>query len=157
MFNNAFLDLEPPINELDLDQLEKEYSFSMPTMIRNHILEYNGGYPKKSVFVNDDGETYSVSYFIPVKYGNFNLEKVLDLLRDDKVFPKWLVPFADDDGGDFFCYSLRNDEIGAIYYYSHEFDYGEDPEQHITYLSPSINDFIDSLIEDDDEYEDDID
>jgi hypothetical protein len=47
MFNNAFLDLEPPINELDLDQLEKEYSFSMPIMIRNHILKYNGGYLKK--------------------------------------------------------------------------------------------------------------
>lgn len=27
MFNNAFLDLEPPINELDLEQLEKSILF----------------------------------------------------------------------------------------------------------------------------------
>lgn len=35
----------------------------------------------------------------------------------------WLVPLADEAGGDLYCYSLRENEIGAIYYWSHEFEY----------------------------------
>lgn len=156
MRHNDFLDLAPQISEEYLQQLEKKYSFIMPSMVKKHVLKYNGGYPEKNVFIGKDGERYSVAYFIPIKYEDYHLEKVLDLLRDNEIFPEWLIPFADDDGGNFFCYSLRNSEIGAIYYYSHEFDYGEDPENQGTYLSSSFDAFIDALEmdEEDDEYED---
>lgn len=41
-----------------------------------------------------------------------------------------------------FCYSLKQNEEGAIYYYEHEFDYGDNPENHITLIATSIIDFI---------------
>jgi hypothetical protein len=40
-----------------------------------------------------------------------------------------------------------SEDYGAIYYYDHEFEYGEDPEDHVTYLAESITIFINSLVE----------
>ena len=54
-------------------------------------------------------------------------------------------------GGDIFAYSIRAGEEGSIYYYSHEFDYGENPEKYVTFLSKDIDTFLESLIPDDDE------
>lgn len=38
------------------------------------------------------------------------IEKTLPLLRDEKIFPIWLVPLANDEGGNLFAYSIRNGE-----------------------------------------------
>ena len=40
-----------------------------------------------------------------------------------------------------------SEDYGAIYYYDHEFEYGEDPGDHVTYLTESITIFINSLVE----------
>ena len=73
------------------------------------------------------------------------IEKTLPILRDEKIFPTWLVPLANDEGGNLFAYSVRNGEAGAIYYYSHEFEFGEDPEKYIKYLSSDIDIFLNSM------------
>lgn len=78
--------------------------------------------------------------------------------EDDGVIPEWLIPFADEDGGgNLFCFSVRGSDFGAVYYYDHEFEYGEDPEEHIAYLAESITAFINALTanEDDEDEEDD--
>lgn len=69
------------------------------------------------------------------------------LLREDEAIPDWLIPFADEDGGNLFCSSVREEDYGAIYYYNHEFEYGENPEEYVTYLAESITIFINSLVE----------
>ena len=83
------------------------------------------------------------------------MEKTLELLRaDDDVIPDWLIPFAEEDGGNLFCFSVRESDFGAIYYYDHEFEYGEDPEEHITWLSEAITAFINALTENEDDEDD---
>lgn len=79
------------------------------------------------------------------------MEKTLGLLREDEAIPNRLIPFADDDGGNLFCFSAGETDYGAIYYYDHEFEYGEDPEEHVTYLADSITTFINSLVEEEDD------
>ena len=69
------------------------------------------------------------------------------ILKDENVFPQWLIPLADDEGGNLFCYSLKKNDEGAIYYYNHEFDYGDNPENHITLISTSIIEFITEMCE----------
>lgn len=76
-----------------------------------------------------------------------SVENMLRLLREDEAIPNRLIPFADEDGGNLFCFSVREEDYGAIYYYDHEFEYGEDPEDHVTYLAESITIFINSLVE----------
>lgn len=45
---------------------------------------YNGGYPKKPVFTDKNGEEYIVDWFIPVRRGKGrSIEKTLGLLRED--------------------------------------------------------------------------
>ena len=41
---------------------------------------------------------------------------------------------------------IREGEEGAIYYYSHDFDYGENPEEHVTKLADNIEVFLESLL-----------
>ena len=135
------------LTEEDLKQFEQTYDILIPQSIKNHYLKYNGGYPERNVFVSEGNEReYVVNYFYSIGCGDdMALEKTLPLLGKD-IFPDWLVPLADDIGGDIFAYSIRKGEEGAIYYYSHEFEYGENPEENVTRLSDDINTFLDSLI-----------
>ena len=56
-------------------------------------------------------------------------------------------------GGNLFCFSVREADCGAIYYYNHEFEYGENLEEHVILLAESITTFINSLVENKDDEE----
>ena len=118
----------------------------MPKEIKNHYLKFNGGTPQKSLFIKD-GIEYEINYFYSICYGeSMLLEKAISLL-DNNTFPKWLIPLADDLGGNIFAYSVRDKDYGCIFFYYHEFDYGENLEDNITLLSDSFSFFYNNLIE----------
>jgi hypothetical protein len=58
---------------------------------------------------------------------------------DERAAAKYLFPFADEMGGDEFCFSLQEKDQGAVYYWSHDTDNA--PE----YLAPSFTEFISRL------------
>lgn len=144
---NNFFNVKNTLIEEDLKLFEQTYNILIPQSIKNHYLKYNGGYPERNVFVSEeDKREYTVNYFYSIESGDgMAIEKILPLL-DNMIFPDWLVPLADDIGGDIFAYSIRKGEEGVIYYYSHEFEYGENPEEYVTRLSDDIETFLDSLI-----------
>lgn len=151
MYNNQILDTCGKAKKEDLDRIELKFHIKIPADIRKHYLAYNGGYPERAAFTDENGEQYLVDSFIPVRNGKGrSVEKTLGLLREDDAIPDWLIPFADEDGGNLFCFSVRASDFGSIYYYDHEFEYGENPEEYVTYLAESITVFINSMIEEDD-------
>lgn len=152
MYSNQILCAEGKAKKEDLDRIEQKFHVKIPKEIREHCLAYNGGYPENPIFTDKNGNEYSVDLFIPIQDGKKRpMEKTLELLRaDDDVIPDWLIPFAEEDGGNLFCFSVRESDFGVIYYYDHEFEYGEDPEEHITWLAESITAFIDALTENED-------
>lgn len=156
MYSNQILCAEGKAKKEDLDRIEQKFHVKIPADVREHCLAYNGGYPEKPIFTDENGNEYSVDLFIPVRDGKKrSMEKTLELLRaDDGVIPEWLIPFAEEDGGNLFCFSVRESDLGAIYYYDHEFEYGEDPEEHITWLAESITAFISALTENEDDEDD---
>lgn len=156
MYSNQILCAEGKAKKEDLDRIEQKFHVKIPADVREHCLAYNGGYPEKPIFTDENGNEYSVDLFIPVRDGKKRpMEKTLELLRaDDGVIPEWLIPFAEEDGGNLFCFSVRESDLGAIYYYDHEFEYGEDPEEHITWLAESITAFINALTENEDDEDD---
>ncbi len=156
MYSNQILCAEGKAKKEDLDRIEQKFHVKIPADVREHCLAYNGGYPEKPIFTDENGNEYSVDLFIPVRDGKKRpMEKTLELLRaDDGVIPEWLIPFAEEDGGNLFCFSVRESDFGAIYYYDHEFEYGEDPEEHITWLAESITAFISALTENEDDEDD---
>ena len=156
MYSNQILCAEGKAKKEDLDRIEQKFHVKIPADVREHCLAYNGGYPEKPIFTDKNGDEYFVDLFIPVRDGKKRpMEKTLELLRaDDGVIPEWLIPFAEEDGGNLFCFSVRESDFGAIYYYDHEFEYGEDLEEHITWLAESITAFINALTEDEDDGDD---
>jgi hypothetical protein len=148
MYLNKILGTKNEIYVTDLKELEKKFNFMFPQSFIDHYLMYNGGYPEKSLFVGNDGKEYVVDYFIPVKNEKGqSLFTILLLLNDEKIKPRWLIPFADEEGGNLFCFSTNEKDNGAIYYYNHEFEYGDNPEKYIEFISESLLDFINNLVE----------
>ena len=154
MYNNQILHTHGKAAEEDLACIEQKFHMKIPAAVRDHYLTYNGGYPKNSVFTDKTGNTYNVGWFIPIsgRKGR-SVGKILTLLREDDAIPEWLIPFADEAGGNLFCFSVREADCGAVYYYNHEFEYGENPEEHVTFLAESITTFINSLVENEDDEE----
>lgn len=150
---NKFLNTKRSLTNDDLKQFESKFNVVMPEKIKKHYLKFNGGYPERSIFhLGGRDREYAVNYFFSIGCeGGKTIEKTLSIIRDDSVFPSWLVPLADEMGGDIFAYSTRAGEEGAIYYYSHEFSYGENPEKYVTFLAKDIDTFLEALISDDDE------
>lgn len=154
MYNNIILHTHGKVEEEDLACIEQKFHVKFPAAVREHYLTYNGGYPEKPVFTDKNGNTYNVDWFIPIsgRKGR-SVEKILVLLREDDAIPEWLIPFADEAGGNLFCFSVRESDCGAIYYYNHEFEYGENPEEHVTFLAESITTFINTLVGNEDDEE----
>lgn len=146
MYGNRILRALGKAEAEDLERIEQKFQVKIPAAVREHYLAYNGGYPEKPVFTDKSGNAYIVGWFIPVcGEKKLSVEKMLRLLREDEAIPNWLIPFADDAGGNLFCFSVREEDYGAIYYYDHEFEYGENPEEYVTYLAETITIFINSL------------
>lgn len=148
MYSNKILNTKGNITEKDLVEIENKYNFKFPQDFFSHYLKYNGGTLQKDIYKDEDGDEFVFNWFIPIKSESRNLETVLDLLWVDGTIPRWLIPFADDPGGDLYCFSIDEDDKGAIYYWSHEYDYGEDPEEHVYFLAGSLKEFIDAMTED---------
>ena len=113
-----------PLAPADLDEIEQRFGFKFPHVFREHYLSYNGGNPDKNRFVGENGR-YIVHDFLPIKgspLGTLDtLETTIQCLKIDRqLIPTQLVPFAVDPGGDYYCFSLRPDEVGAIYLFRME-------------------------------------
>lgn len=141
-YENQILETEKNISKFDLLEVEKEFSFTFPNEIKEHYLSFNGGEPEKYMF---DGMT--IQLFLSIKYGDYTLESSLKNMRDECLISDWLIPFAEDAGGDFYCFSLRKEEEGAIYIWRNDdFDY-DHKESAISYVTDSIISFINGMID----------
>lgn len=131
----------------EIVNVQASLGIRIPDEIRKFYLENNGGIPSPHLFRKDE-EYYAVHQFLPIKYGKKN-ETLEDIYRnvvlENNYFPNYLVPFAIDPGGDYFCFSLKENEPGAIYCYVN--DYYDDETRSVVYLSPNIKSFLENLQE----------
>ena len=149
--DNIFDDVQRQIDESILVEIQQELGITFPPEIKKHYLTYNGGCPKRYV-LRRDANTYVVQEFLPIKYGRDEqllLEDAYrDLVRDRHVIPQYLIPFAIDPGGDFFCFSTRHEDLGAIFFFQGEYALDK-PERSVDYLASSFADFVEHLEPDD--------
>lgn len=151
MINNRFSGTGKNLLESELNDVQKKFAFKFPNEVKEFYLEYNGGEPERYIFVDSDGDIFTVQKFLPIKYSNKKnntIEGYLEDFREDGILPEWLIPFAYDPGGDIYGFSTRTEDNGAIYYWSHECDSDEDPEDYLIKLSDSMYSFINKLTND---------
>lgn len=166
----VFVRAQDSVTPAQLEAIEQQYGFVLPTDYKQHLLRINGGYPKKRSFfkIDEDGiqREYQVNQFKAVQHGSATLERSLESLRD-QLHPD-LVPFANEAGGDQFCLSVGPEDYGSVYYVSHESyvppfgkeTYNEATDEYVDapppapreygegvyYLAPSFTTFLDGLI-----------
>ncbi len=138
-----------PVTERDLGKIESELGFSFPANVRGFYTQTNGGRPKPHLFPKN-GEFYAVHKFLSVLFPNPRLtveSTYRDLTTDPATsrFPSYLVPIAIDGGGDHYCFSIRQEDFGAIYCFSWE--YYDDPHRSIVLLASDLDSFLDALVE----------
>jgi hypothetical protein len=140
-----FINTSTSIVEADLDAVEQRFGFIFPCEIREHYLRANGGQPTRNRFINAE-RICVVHDFLPIKASVIPTLKTLEthlkwLKIDQQVVPAHLVPFATDPFGNFYCFSVRERDYGAIYWLKME---GEcRPEGDL--LAVSLNAFLDEL------------
>jgi hypothetical protein len=132
-----------PISDSDLDAVENRFGFTLPTHLRMMYKHANGGRPVRDLFVLD-GTIYVVDAVLPIKHSSSPLstmeQSIQRLKRDRHILPDDLAPFAVDPFGDYFCFSLRQSDYGAIYMFRMDRDGNQSLPARL--LSPSADDFF---------------
>ena len=136
----------PSLTESDLEAVEDQIGIALPSDLRAHYALFNGGKPIPNFF-SKDNEWYEIQEFLPMRTNRHSaFESTYDsLVKGNKFFPKQTIPFAADDSGDYFLYSLSKESFGHIFFNQHE--YFSDPSRFIIFLSSSFSDFLRSLTE----------
>lgn len=148
MSPNEFVDTEEPITPTMIDELERRYGFTFPAEVREHYLRYNGGVPARYLY-NKNGRIFVINEFLPIAYGTHLLEDSFKSLKVDQVLlPSHLVPFAVDPGGNYYCFSIKKEDVGSIWFYVGECS--QFPDRAIVYLAASLLRFIEDMTSDDD-------
>jgi hypothetical protein len=116
-----FLNPEPPLSELQVDECEAGCGLLLPKALRQFYLFSNGGEPEPYVF-RDKIDTV-VSEFLPLLTENEDqltaIEVYQHLVLDQAIVPSAFFPFAVDGGGDFF-FTDTSTNHGAVYFYNND-------------------------------------
>lgn len=143
----AFSRTRPPLTQADLASVERRLGVILPADLKDHYLRHNGGRPAPRFFEKND-EWYGVHYFLPMANGDAGDSfeaSYSSLVLDNPLFPAGVIPFAVDEGGDYFVYSVRPESYGHILFV--QSDYFEEPDRYLVFLSPNLASFLDALAE----------
>lgn len=149
---NNFLDWLSEGNQINNTQLfydfEKEFDINLPESYKNLVRHRDGGTLKKDIFYYDFSHSKKengVGLFLcwqnessPSYYSH-----LVNVYKDPpEFFPKSIVPFSQDGGGNYLCFDYRNcTENPPIVFWHHAIEENEG----IFYLADSFEEFISSL------------
>jgi hypothetical protein len=144
-----FLEVSEHLTYSEISSIENLLKISFTDEFKEHYTNYNGGYPFKRFFQWPNGDITRINHFFSLKYNGFTqLEEVYnDLLIVENILPVGYIPFASDDGADFFCLSVLPDRYNHVYFCDM---YHYDPQNidvYLTLLSLSFKNFINNLTE----------
>ena len=146
---------DPKVANSDLELLENEIRHALPENFKDFYLSHNGGVPDRDWW--DSGDEYE-----PVRVKKFKavaasgaldaaetryLNGCFAVMVSKKVIPNTLLPFAIDDGGNFFCLDLTDGNI--CFYANDSFDsdssYAANHAKAYRWLASSFDAFIKGL------------
>jgi hypothetical protein len=126
----------------DLNEVERALGIKLPEDLRRLYLQTNGGRPIDSYFVIK-GTEYIFNDFFPIKYGKGStLEECYQSLAEDRIIPRHLVPFANDPGGNLYCFSTASEKFGSVWFWDHE---AVDRRRSSTRLTSSVAELFAAL------------
>ncbi|GLO31799.1 SMI1/KNR4 family protein [Pseudomonas putida] len=145
----------PQIDQRDMDLLEAQLSANLPDSFKRFFLKHNGGVSDKDWWVSGDGyEPIRVKRFKSIARATatdaLNTKYIwacYQAMTARQVVPLTILPFATDDGGNFFCFDLV--EGGVCYFTTDSYDADlTTAENHFNayrWLAESFDDFVSGL------------
>lgn len=143
------VDSHPPLTTADIEEVERRIGAVLPADLRDFYLRHNGGHLVPPCFVDDDG-VLEVQLVLYMKSGNASSgfeETYEGLVLNTPEFPRGFIPFAVDQGGDYFLFSIRKEDYGSISF--NQSEYYDDPERFVIFLAPSLKAFLDGMTDED--------
>ena len=139
---------QKPVDESKLLEIEGDYDFNFPQQYKDFLLQFNGGriLPRNFTFGDGNYDGSRIDRFLAVYEGAYdNFENYLRIYKvDAQRLPDNLIPIAHDDGGNLICISASGEDVGALYFWDHEYESDED-EENLFLIAPTFNEFLTSL------------
>jgi cell wall assembly regulator SMI1 len=146
---------DPKVASSDLESLENEVGHTLPEGFRIFYLAHDGGVADRDCW--DSGDEYEPVRIKKVKAvaasGAFDaaetkyLSGCYAVMTSKNVIPKTLLPFATDDGGNFFCLDLPDGDV--CFYATDSFDpnssYAANHAKAYRWLASSFDAFVEGL------------
>lgn len=131
----------------DIENVAKKLDLVFPDDFKEHYLLYNGGYPEKDTYSWSNGEKTTINTFFSIKYDGFDiLEKVYEsLILSKNYLSKGIVPFATDDGGNFFCISCTRKSLGEVFYCDNNHYNVNNKDECLIQIENSFTDFLNNI------------
>jgi SMI1 / KNR4 family (SUKH-1) len=139
--------LKNPVQDLDIIELEKQLSFTIPDDYKI-LLKISDGklVPHKSAIIFQNHWINSISQFLGIERILFAYKTMLDIEKEHHYFfTDKLFPIAETVSSAFICMGYDTENMGKIFYIDYQDWNGVNVESTIKYLSPSINSFLMSL------------
>ena len=97
-----------------ISKIEKEYKIELPKLLKQLIIQYNGGKPVENVFVTEKNKEKLIQTLI-----SYNKKDKVNIYVYNNFFEYGYIPFAIAEFGDIICINVKN---GNVVLYNHELD-----------------------------------
>ncbi|MFJ3485591.1 SMI1/KNR4 family protein [Pseudomonas sp. NPDC090202] len=146
---------EQNIGESDISELERAIGYSLPKEFKDFYLAGNGGVPNRDWWdSSDEYEPVRVKKFKSIAPSSAEDARdtkfvggCYELMIEKNVIPSTLLPFATDDGGNFFCLGLVDGEV--CFFATDSFDSDVDASVNharaYRWLAASFTHFVEGL------------
>ena len=101
------------ISSCEVLEIENKYNINFPTMLKEYYLQHNGDKIRLCIFTVDE-EEFGVAKIVELKYGNCSFEKIVKNDREDGIIDKHLYPLARNEGGDYFYWDVRDENVCSV-------------------------------------------
>ncbi len=146
MESNRFIKTAQKLTDEDLAAVEAHIGRPIPPDLAAHYRVFNGGVPRRRFFmIRGEGVVASVQQFEPMRYARYQGEALFEdtvksLVSEKKLIPPSLLPFAINEGGDFYCIDVNTQ---CIYFYAMDTD---SPEKAVRLIADSLRGWIDGMV-----------
>ena len=130
------------LTEEDFKTWEAEYQISFPQDYMQYCLAPGKALKGKQVHLQV-GSWESSAIVHGVYLSKKDLNDAIEMQKES-WWPKGYLPFAYDEGGEYFCISTNTEDFGVVYYFASD-SIEDEPEDALIRVSACFADFLDQI------------